>query len=221
MLTNDHSKRGCDFVAVDEKGLSLAGPRFEARSNAIEQASRRKLYAQQAYPYKGWRAFVIVSGHEQDAADGFRRERVRAYWPNRIKLIPSPRGRRRQIFAPVIPGMIFTPYADEALLFDAVERIRYVLNVLRKEDGECAMIANEDIEIIRRIESGLNLPPPVTPLHNFKVGEKVRFTDDILGRWPPLTITALSKDGRISVEGYLMGRMVPIHSVLPSQIEAM
>jgi transcription antitermination factor NusG len=207
------------IIPLDQRGLSLAGPRAEARAHAVSEASRRKLYAQQAYPYKGWHAFVAVAGREQDAADGFRRERVRAYWPNEVKLAPSGHSRRRLKCSAIIPGLIFTPLADLDLLWEAVERIQYVLNVVRKEDGAPAIVANEDIEIIRRIEAGLNLPPPVTPFHNFNLGDKVRFIDDILGRWPVLKITGLSKDGRISVEGYLMGRMVPIRSVLPHQIE--
>jgi transcription antitermination factor NusG len=204
---------------VDERGLSLTGPRAEARAVATFEASRRKLYAQQGFPYRGWHAFVAVGGKERDAADGFRRERVRVYWPNKTELVSSGDGRRRQKLAAIMPGMIFTPMADMELLWDAAERIQYVLNVVRKEDGAPAILANEDIEIIRHIEAGLNLPSAVIPVHNFKVGEKVRFIDDTLGRWGACTIIGLSKGGRISIERYLMGRMVPIHSVLPHQIE--
>ena len=76
-----------------------------------------------------------------------------------------------------------------------------------------------DVEI-RRIEGDQNEPPSIKPVHSFKTGQKVRFSDENPIIWPPGKIVRLASDGRISVEIYLMGRMVPI-LVLPHQIEAM
>lgn len=176
------------------------------------------LREQQRYPYKAWYAVIVKSSREQDAADGFRRENVAAYWPNYVKLVRHRGGMRRNIFGAIIPGFIFCPTADEQLFWAAVQRIPYVLNMLRKEEGLTATLRNDDIEIIRRIEAEANEPPPIKPVHNFKIAEKVRFIDDLMNQWPPGKIVKLASDGRISVEVYLMGRMVPI-SVLPHQIE--
>lgn len=180
---------------------------------------------QQRYPYKAWYAVIIRSSREQDAADGFRREGVLAYWPNYERHVPIARDRnghkgRRMVFSAIIPGFIFCPTAEANEFWRIIEHVPGVLNMLRGAGGEIATLTNADIEIIRHIEAGLNLPPPVTPVHNFKTGKKVRFIDDLMGRWPPGKIVRLARDGRISVEIYLMGRMVPI-VVLPHQIEAM
>ena len=173
---------------------------------------------QQRYPFKGWYAVIVRSSREQDAADGFRRESVSAYWPNYTRQISASRGRRRQVFAPIFPGLIFCPLADLEPFWQAIQRIPYVLNMLRKDGGVPATLTNADIETIRRIESVENEPPAVKPLHNFKTGQKVRFADEVQCSWPPGRIARLSDNGRIGVEVYLMGRMV-LMSVLPHQIE--
>jgi hypothetical protein len=64
----------------------------------------------------------------------------------------------------------------------------------------------------------MNTPTPGKALHNFKSGDKVRFRDDLLNRWPPGRIAGALQDGRISVEIEVMGRLVPFH-VFPHQIE--
>lgn len=175
---------------------------------------------QQRYPFKGWYAVIVRSSREQDAADGFRRENVLAYWPNYVKHLATSNNRRRAIFAAIIPGMIFCPTADQDFFWRAIQRIPYVLNMLRKDGGTPATLTNADIETIRRIESDENEPPSVKPLHNFKTGQKVRFSEGMHCQWPPGKVERLAGDGRISVLVYLMGRMVPI-SVLPHQIEPM
>jgi transcription antitermination factor NusG len=180
---------------------------------------------QQRYPFKGWYAIIVRSSREQDAADGFRRSNVLAYWPNFEKQILINKGRlghrrRRVIFAPIIPGLIFCPTADADLFWAVIKRVPYVLNLMRKFSGDVVNLANEDIDIIRLIEAGLNTPDlPIKTLHNFKMGEKVRFIDDINGRWPPGKIIELYDDGRITIETTAMGRAVPIRNVLPYQIE--
>lgn len=176
------------------------------------------LREQQRFPYKGWFAVIVRSQREQDAADGFRRENVSAYWPNYVKHVASGVSRRRAIFAPIFPGMIFCPTADADLFWSAIQRIPYVVNMLRKDGGIPATLTNADIEKIRRIEAGQNEPPPIKPIHNFKTGQKVRFCDENPIAWPPGKIVRLNGDGRIVVEVYLFGRMVPM-TVLPHQIE--
>lgn len=194
-----------------------------ATSGTIPQvADALPLREQQRFPYKGWYAVIVRSQREQDAADGFRRENVSAYWPNYVRQQPMGRHagirRHRVIFAPIIPGMIFCPTADHDLFWAAIQRIPHVLNMLRKTEGHPATLSNADIEVIRRIEGEHNEPPAIKPVHIFKNADKVRFIDDIASQWPAGKVTRLAADGRISVEVYLMGRMVPIW-VLPHQIE--
>jgi len=63
----------------------------------------------------------------------------------------------------------------------------------------------------------MQTPRPGKALHHFKTGEKVRFIDDRLGRWPPGKIAG-GADGKLTVEVEMMERIVPI-IVLPHQIE--
>ena len=183
------------------------------------------LREQQRYPYSAWYAVVVRARREQEAADGFRNDGVAAYWPNYVR--QRPLGihcgvrRHRAVFSAIFPGLIFCPAADEALFWLAVQRIPYVVNLLRKDGNRPATLSNADIERIRKIEAGENLPPDVVTVHNFRIRQRVRFTDvgsfnDLVGR-----VSALAADGRISVEVSLMGRMVPMHGILPHQIEVL
>lgn len=217
--------RALGLDVQNEAGLTITGPRAEARADAVFQAERRKLCDQQKFPYRGFYAFFVRAHREQDAADGFRRERVAAYWPNYVGQMPmgnhAGMRRHRPILSALFPGLIFSPMADADLLWAAAQRVPYVINMLRRDGGEPAVLSNSDIEIIRHIESDANGPPPVRPVHNFKVGDKVRFVDDKLVIWPPGKVIRLDADGRISVEVYLMMRAVPMHGILPHQIERM
>jgi hypothetical protein len=80
------------------------------------------------------------------------------------------------------------------------------------------MLMEEDIDVIRSIERGMNTPVPGKALHSFKTGDKVRFKDDEVNRWPSGRIAGSIGDGRVIVEIDMMGRIVPTH-VFPYQIE--
>lgn len=182
-----------------------------------------KRQAAESHPLKSWYVVIIRPGKERDAADGFRRQGVLAYWPNYNKHVAAGgrlTGRRRCVLAAIIPGYIFSPASELDVFWMVVQKIPGYLNVLRGFRGETAIMDKTDIDIIREIEAGQNLPPAITPDHNFHVGQKVRFIDDILGRWPPGVVSKLLSDGRISVDVYLMARIVPIMA-FPHQIEPM
>jgi transcription antitermination factor NusG len=102
--------------------------------------------------------------------------------------------------------------------WDVIERITDVVNVVRTYSGDLSMLRQSDIDTIRDIERGLNTPKLGKSLHHFKTGDKVRFTDDLLNRWPPGRVAGSINDGRISVEVEVMGRVVPFQ-VYPHQIE--
>lgn len=174
-----------------------------------------------------WRALVVRSSKEQDAADWLRKSRVPAYWPNyvrQIKAAGQANGfqRRRSHLCPVIPGYLFMPEAEVSNGRDPwpiVDQTPGIIGFLRNTHGYAAALDDSDIEIIRRIEGGLNIPPPDVS-HSFKMADKVRFTDDIYRSWPSGKIKKLEKDGRIGVEVPLLGRIVLV-AVFPHQIEAM
>jgi transcription antitermination factor NusG len=118
----------------------------------------------------------------------------------------------------ILPGYVFSDVDRDRDLTTLLRRIVGAIDVARTFSGAPLLIGDADIQIIRKIEIGLNTPRPDKLLHNFKSGEKVRFVDDLMGRWPPGRIIKLAPDGRISVEVEMMGRKVAI-TCLPHQIE--
>lgn len=178
----------------------------------------------QKFPFAEWYLITVRPSHEIQAANAFRRSMIRAYWPNYVKLVPvralrNGRLTRRNMPVAVIPGYIFSPAGAGEDFHDLVETIPEVINIVRTHSGDVLIVHQADIEIIRRIEAGLNTPEPLKKaVHSFRMGYKVRFIDDLTGRWPPGKIERLYADGRISIEVPLMGRMVPV-TVLPHQIE--
>jgi transcription antitermination factor NusG len=168
-----------------------------------------------------WCMLIVQPGKEQDARNSFRRYGVRAYWPKYLgftRWSSRPRERRRTDYRSVIPGYLFVPMLPPSTFWDVVERIVGVVNVVRNYSGDLAVLRNADIEVIRQIEAGLNTPKPSKSLHSLKTGEKVRFCDDLLNRWPLGRVASSTNDGRISVEVEVMGRIVPF-LVFPHQIE--
>jgi hypothetical protein len=181
-----------------------------------------------AKPHHWW-GLLARHPKEQTAADYLKEEGVSVYWPNYPRLSPTGgevNGRpwRKPRLTSVIPGLMFV--ADTSMdacvgLSEMVERTPGLVGFFRNRHGVASALEDIDINIIRNIEAKLNLePPPGALTHTFKVGQKVRFVDDLMHNWPPGRIGKLAKDGRISVDTPLLGRVVPIW-VLPFQIEAM
>lgn len=169
-----------------------------------------------------WAALIARPSMEQKAADRLREFRLFAYWPCYLKQANAGGGRRRAIYSPVIPGYIFVA-AQAGSPSDPwyVQRlIPGIIGYLRDASGGPGFLTDHDIEIIRNIEGGLNLPPPEATVHSFKVNEKVRFIDDIYSSWSTGKIKSLASENRIVVETKLLGRIVPV-TVYPHQIEKM
>lgn len=169
-----------------------------------------------------WYMVIVRSNYQLDAVDGLRRAGLRAYWPSYERSVASRRiiaGRHASrsvrygilpyVLSPRSPGLDFT---------SASERIVSILDIVRTYSGNPLLLRSGDINIIRRIDVTMNTPKPEASLHNFKVGDKVRFADDLMNQWPPGSIVKVAREGRISVEVNLMGRKVPI-TVFPHQIE--
>ena len=170
-----------------------------------------------------WYMIVVRMSRERDAVDSYRRRDIAAYWPSYESLVKTRlklngRFTRVQRRIGMIPGYVFAQQHDDFGWL--IDRIIGGIDIVRRSSGLPLMLDVADIDLIKKIENGLNAPsaPPVgKAVHQFKIGEKVRFVDDLYRRWPPGKITWLADEGRISVETNLMGQAVAV-TVLSSQI---
>nr|WP_283807510.1 transcription termination/antitermination NusG family protein [Bradyrhizobium retamae] len=167
---------------------------------------------------------TVRMNREMDAVDSFRRYHVRSYWPNYeellpVRQVPGVRPVRRIRRVGILPGYVFAEVDPCRDFTDLLDRIIGAFDVVRTASGVPLLITDDDVQIIRKIEIGLNTPKEAATGHGeYKIGHKVRFVDDLLGRWPAGRIVKLAREGRISVQLELMGRKVSI-TVLPHQIE--
>jgi transcription antitermination factor NusG len=169
-----------------------------------------------------WCMIAVKPGKEQECCDSFRRAKVRCYWPNyhifERRLIRRAARRPARDYRAVIPGYLFTPLPRSVAFYQVLDLKEGFLHSIHTFSGDVFSLDNEAIMVLRKIEAGLNTPKPKASLHNFKTGEKVRFADDLLSRWPPGKVARLADDGRIVVETEVMGRLVPF-LVFPYQLE--
>jgi transcription antitermination factor NusG len=180
---------------------------------------RESLVGEDLEPDK-WCMIATRPGKEAECADSFRRQGVRCYWPN-YHVFPQ---RYRQVRRPrrdyraVIPGYLFSPLPRGVAFYQVMDLREGQLHPVHTFSGDILVLDGEAIMVLRKIEAGLNTPRPKASLHNFKTGEKVRFSDDTYSRWPPGRVSKLADDGRIVVETEIMGRTVPF-LVFPYQLE--
>lgn len=174
-----------------------------------------------------WVALQARASKEQDAADWLKASRLFAYWPCYARDInaggrTNGYARRRVRYRALIPGYIFVAAVkgcnpDPSLV---VNQTPGIIGYMRDPSGFPLTLGEEDIQRIRRIESDENTPPNPKTAHKFKSGQKVRFSDRLLGNWPPGVVERLADDGRISIGVPLLGRIVSM-LVFPHQIETM
>lgn len=167
-----------------------------------------------------WHALTVRPGREQDAADWLKPQ-VSAYWPCYTRQTKSgrraPNGRATTIarIAAVMPGYLFIASRPGTTPWPIVYQAPGIFGYLRDAAGDAACLSNDDIEVIRQIEAGMNLPPPPKHVHQFKIGMKVRFVDV---PWRPGIVIRLADRGEIGVETQLLGQAVTV-IVRPHQIE--
>lgn len=176
-----------------------------------------------------WYPLVARPSREQDAADWLKRAMLPTYWPCYLKAVNAGRRVRngfgvcRHRYTALMPGLLFMAVAADRSgrdPWDVVNEAPGLHGFVRDSDKQPMVMFNEDIEIIRLIEAGMNLPLPTKTNHRFKVGDRVRFIDDILGRWPSGKVIGLVNGEGISVEVPMLGRFVAI-TARAHQIEAM
>lgn len=186
----------------------------------IEQESGKQSWHTEFVEPKEWCMIAVRPGKEPESCDSFRRRKVRCYWPNYCTFEGRLFRGRRDNYRSMIPGYLFSPFPLSQAFWDVVEAHVGVVGPVRTYSGDIMVIKNADIEVIRKIEAGQNTPMPGKSLHNYKTGQKVRFSDDLLSRWPPGRVAKLADDGRIVIDVEVMGRIVPFQ-VFPHQIEPM
>jgi transcription antitermination factor NusG len=172
-----------------------------------------------------WLAFIARASCEQKAADRLRECRIRAYWPNYCvtEAIGRHQGNGHRLrgarLRSIIPGFIFVAVGigaePEFDLHAIVDETPGLLGYMRNGSGEVAQLREADIQQIRKIEGDHNLPPARDHVHNFKMGDKVRFKH--APAWVGKVIEFCS-DGRLSVGVLLFGRVVPVKG-MPHQVE--
>jgi transcription antitermination factor NusG len=217
-------------------GLSFHDRMLVARRRVDRGPIGRVLTAREGagrFPSDDWYAVLVEPSCEQAAADSFRRKKVPAYWPSVERQEPAGKGRRRAVLSPIMPGMIFCPTVQADLSWRAIKCVRHVRGLMLKSGGERMRLTCEDVAIILQIEaeqdaqrrrpnsyaSKSKKSATAPSAHTFKVGDDVRFTGDINGRWPPGRVIGLPHDGRIKlVVAGVMGCALPFLAC-PHQIE--
>lgn len=171
-----------------------------------------------------WVMVVVRPGMEQEARDGLRRRGVGAWWPNFSREIGAKdrqTGRRykRSILASVLPGIIFSPARLTGQFWSAIDHAPGVINIARRFNTDFILLCALDVVLIHKIEAGLNHAlPSRASAHSYVSGEKVRFIDDEYRKLPGGVVLRCSRDGHVTVEVDLFGRMTAV-DVLPQQIE--
>lgn len=172
-----------------------------------------------------WHALIVTSGHERSTAERLQRFDVHAYLPTYTKRVHQ-RCRNTEVrLYPIITGMLFVPTEMmDVRRRDELFELCGVADYMRDETREPRRIGKTVIEEIRELEARENMPAKAVR-HNFRVGQKVKFTNRLLcAFWcesNPAVVVGLLSAGRISIEvPQLFGRKTRI-VVLPSEIVAM
>jgi transcription antitermination factor NusG len=173
-----------------------------------------------------WFALIVRPMKEMDTADWLKDRDFAAYWPNSISNEATSRGVagarlvRRPRPKAVIPGYIFLgTHLGSPEPFAVMHDAPGVYGWLRTTGGGPLRVGEADIQTIREIEAGQNIPPPVGAMHSFRSGEKVRICDDTYGLWETGIVKGVALDGRIIVDvPGLLGRVTPVH-FHPHQLE--
>lgn len=170
-----------------------------------------------------WFSLVIETGWERKAAEWLgSRVSIFAYWPHYTDQVR----RRGRLHAPmlksVIPGMLFVPRSFmEVPRRDEIRHLVHCFGLVAAA-GRPAMLSKSDMEKIRDMEALNNLPLKPKNGVIFKVGQKVKFENDLYADfWGVGTVVDVASKTRIGVEVQkLFGRATKVY-VPTSEIEVM
>ncbi len=152
-----------------------------------------------------WHALQVAPNREVKAAEFLKRINVHAYLPQYVKHVRTCHGRRRATLRAVVPGMLFAPVEMLNLdRRDEVFRLCHVHDLVRKNGGEPLLLSKADIEVIRRMEADLYVPPPPEPTDLWRgaPGDAVQFKDPTYAAfWGKAQVVDIDQYPRISVAG--------------------
>lgn len=165
-------------------------------------------------PLADWCIVLVRPGYEQDCRDRLRHCGVGAWWPNYPKEVGTKDRRtgkrfKRATLLSVLPGVILCPAKLNSLFWQALDLAPGAQNIARKASGDVMLLSDLDIAMIHKIEEGLNKGEKPKIDHSYVVGDKVRFVDDELRRFPAAEVVGCSKDGLLQLEVNMFGRATP------------
>jgi transcription antitermination factor NusG len=179
-----------------------------------------------------WIGLLTVPNQEQKAANWLIRiswkSPTEVYWPKKIQRVPGKiqsNGCRGQVHRPrsIFPGMMFASIAVDDIPgyspFNDFKATPGIRGYLRNGQGYPSALSEHDMVTIMMIETRENAPEvPIEP-RKFKVGDRVRLTDDLMDRLPPGVIVGFRGDSlEIEING-LLGQATKM-VLRPQQVEA-
>jgi transcription antitermination factor NusG len=196
----------------------------ETKENLEHYLGQADVTARPPDPVSEWVMIIVRPGMEQEARDSLRRRGVGAWWPNYQKeegAKDRETGKRfkRLVRSGVLPGILLSPARLDARFWNACDNAPGVINIARKASTLPILLTDIDIVLIHTIETGLNKALVVkSGTHSYEMGETVRFVDDEYRRLPVGKVARCGRNGEITVEVNLFGRMSLV-KVLSFQIE--
>jgi transcription antitermination factor NusG len=172
-------------------------------------------------PADGMVLIVVRPGYEQTARDSLRRHGIGAWWPNykrEVQAKDNATGKRygRLVLTGVMPGILFSPSRLNSHFWASIDLAPGAVNVVRKLNGDALVIDDTDVVLLHKIEAELNKPLPAEVIHNFKEGDEVVITGDVMRHFTG-KIVKIDKNGRIHLEINLFGRATAL-TLLAHQI---
>ncbi len=166
---------------------------------------------------------LVKPGMEREARDAMRRRGVGAWWPNYPREVGAKdreTGKRfkRLIWNGVLPGVVLCKARLDKCFWEALDHAPGAMNVVRKSNTDVVLLSETDIALIHKIEEGLNKTLAVKGGHSYAVGDNVRIVADDLRRMGIGNVVRCAKDGIVTVEVNMFGRLTP-WDFLPEQIE--
>ncbi|HLH95029.1 MAG TPA: transcription termination/antitermination NusG family protein [Xanthobacteraceae bacterium] len=166
--------------------------------------------------FREWHALIVSPNREIKAAERLINLNVLIYLPVFSKQAISGLNTTKTSHRlwPIMPGLMFAPTRIMNIQHrDPVMKWAGVRDFIRSSKGLPAVLRQDDIERIRKIEAQLNLPPPPDPdVGPLEIGDEVEFRDrgnaEFLGSGK---VFKVANESRIGVEvTKLFGRVIRV-----------
>jgi transcription antitermination factor NusG len=156
----------------------------------------------ESYVHQGecdWVALLAQPGSERKACIWLRRRQFKPYWARYKGQVKLNRHRRAMRWRSVIPGYLFLPVITD-INWRLIEETPGVHGKMTNGEGRPKLLNRGHINDIVRIEEALN-SSEINAVQGipFKVGQRVRPTDDLYYHWEG-PITRIDSRRQIAVE---------------------